>query len=714
MSVNADREIFVRTTIRELVIYIMFIGVLSIVTFGMTNSTHFYYTKVMKDLFSKQKEVKNVNEFWEFMETQFLDGLHWEYWYHDGDKRNYICPGGEESTGPCPVAPSDRNILYENRVLGLARMRQLRVKNDSCEVHRDFQNAIRNCWGPYTEAIEDKSDFLPRFRERTSVTAWSYQTASQMETANLIIKGKVGSYSGHGSVQNLHSVKNESQAIIHELKESLWISRSTRAVIIDLTVYNANINLFCVISFLFEFPATGGVIPMSTYKTVKLIRYVDYTDYFIWACEFIYIIFIIYYIIEEALEIYHLRMAYFKGLWNNLDIVVVALSVINQTLNIYTFFSVESELKRLLSEPEKYADFQMLGDASEMFKAFVAICVFFSWVKMFKYISFNKTMTQLASTLSRCGGDILGFSVMFIIVFFAFAQLGYLLFGTQVADFSTFDSAIFTLLRTILGDFDFHSIEQANRILGPIFFLCYVFFVFFVLLNMFLAIINDTYSDVKAEIASSKNDFELGDYFKRGYNNMLGKVGMRNKLIDIENALKLANADGEVTYEEVRQNLKKCNFSDLEIEMFFAKYDVDGDGIFSWDEGAQIINDLDSDRIDADARPKSSKEKGRMGEASRPTTAHEINHAEFAMLSKRVDRMEGVIGNIVSKIDMVLIKLESMEKSKSKKKANLSKILDGFMDTPEGGGDGDQRKKMEEMILSWDSESRPGTSGDIQ
>ena len=30
MSVNADREIFVRTTIRELVIYIMFIGVLSI------------------------------------------------------------------------------------------------------------------------------------------------------------------------------------------------------------------------------------------------------------------------------------------------------------------------------------------------------------------------------------------------------------------------------------------------------------------------------------------------------------------------------------------------------------------------------------------------------------------------------------------------------------------------------------------------------------
>ena len=36
--------------------------------------------------------------------------------------RNYICPGGEESTGPCPVAPSDRNILYENRCAGVKEL----------------------------------------------------------------------------------------------------------------------------------------------------------------------------------------------------------------------------------------------------------------------------------------------------------------------------------------------------------------------------------------------------------------------------------------------------------------------------------------------------------------------------------------------------------------------------------------------------------------
>ncbi len=73
----------------------------------------------------------------------------------------------------------------------------------------------------------------------------------------------------------------------------------------------------------------------------------------------------------------------------------------------------------------------------------------------------------------------------------------------------------FTLFRIVLGDFDFHELEEANRVLGPIYFILYVFFVFFVLLNMFLAIINDTYSAVKEELGNQKSEFEMADYFKK-------------------------------------------------------------------------------------------------------------------------------------------------------------------------------------------------------
>jgi polycystin 2 len=71
------------------------------------------------------------------------------------------------------------------------------------------------------------------------------------------------------------------------------------------------------------------------------------------------------------------------------------------------------------------------------------------------------------------------------------------------------------------------AILEAHRILGPIFFLTYVFFVFFVLLNMFLAIINDTYSEVKSDMSTQKSEFELGDYFKKSYEKMLDRLNVK-------------------------------------------------------------------------------------------------------------------------------------------------------------------------------------------
>lgn len=89
----------------------------------------------------------------------------------------------------------------------------------------------------------------------------------------------------------------------------------------------------------------------------------------------------------------------------------------------------------------------------------------------------------------------------------------------------------FTLLRLILGDFNFYELEAANRVLGPIFFLSYIFFVFFVLMNMFLAIINDTYAEVKSEIYQD-DELAIMDYFKSSYQGILGKLGKQKDQIE--------------------------------------------------------------------------------------------------------------------------------------------------------------------------------------
>ncbi len=44
---------------------------------------------------------------------------------------------------------------------------------------------------------------------------------------------------------------------------------------------------------------------------------------------------------------------------------------------------------------------------------------------------------------------------------------------------------------------------------------------------------------------------------KRGYNNVREMFYTRDKLIDIKETVKLAGDDGVVTYDEIRNNLRK-------------------------------------------------------------------------------------------------------------------------------------------------------------
>ena len=75
---------------------------------------------------------------------------------------------------------------------------------------------------------------------------------------------------------------------------------------------------------------------------------------------------------------------------------------------------------------------------------------------------------------------------------------------------------------------------------------------------------------------------------------------MRDKMIDVENAIKLANEDGCVTFEEIRTELKKCDFSNAEIEMFFGNHDRDGDGMITVDESNDMLDSSSSESESSD------------------------------------------------------------------------------------------------------------------
>uniref|UniRef100_A0A452FJG5 Polycystin-2-like protein 2 n=1 Tax=Capra hircus TaxID=9925 RepID=A0A452FJG5_CAPHI len=478
-------DVEIRTTLQELLLYSIFLINLCIC------KTNF-------------KSIRSITDFWKFMEGPLLDGLYWDSWYNNENLYDL----------------KSSRIYYENILLGLPRVRQLKVRNGTCKVHAFFRSLMDECYDKYTSKNEDMADFGLKQH-----TEWKYSSPHMNSPWHW---GFAGVYRDGGYIFTLSKSKSETLNKFINLRMNSWITRGTRVIFIDFSVYNANVNLFCIIRLVAEFPATGGILTSWQFYSVKLLRYVSFYDYFIASCEIIFCIFIIVFTIQEIKKLKEFKFAYFKSIWNWLELLLLVLCFLTVFFSLYSNMKIYHMLGQLLRNTEKYSDFYFLAYWHIYYNNIIAITIFFAWIKIFKFISFNKTMSQLSSTLSRCIKDIIGFAIMFFIIFFAYAQLGFLVFGSQVDDFSTFQNAIFTQFRIVLGDFNFAGIQQANRILGPIYFITFIFFVFFVLLNMFLAIINDTYSEVKADYSIGRRpDFQLGKMIKKSYNNALEKLKLK-------------------------------------------------------------------------------------------------------------------------------------------------------------------------------------------
>nr|XP_017196573.1 polycystic kidney disease 2-like 2 protein isoform X3 [Oryctolagus cuniculus] len=484
------KDVEIGTTLQELLLYLIFLINLCILTFGMVNPHMYYLNKVMSSLFldtsvagderTNFKSIRSITDFWKFMEGPLLEGLYWDSWYNNQNLYNLH---------------NSSRIYYENILLGVPRVRQLKVRNNTCKVYSSFRSLMSECYDTYTSKNEDLSEF-----GLSTDTEWKY---SSSKTNSPLYWGYVGVYQDGGYIFTLSKSKSETKTKFVDLRLNSWITRGTRVIFIDFSLYNANVNLFCIIRLVAEFPATGGILTSWQFYSVKLLRYVSYYDYFIASCEIIFCIFLIVFTIQEAIKIKEYKFAYFKSIWNWLELLLLLI---------------------------------------------------------FKFISFNKTMSQLSSTLSRCIKDIVGFAIMFFIIFFAYAQLGFLVFGSQVDDFSTFQNSIFAQFRIVLGDFNFAGIQQANWILGPIYFITFIFFVFFVLLNMFLAIINDTYAEVKADYAIGRRpDFELGKMIKKGYNDALEKLKLKKAGKDEDKKMRR-------TSEDLAEQARREGFDENEIK----------------------------------------------------------------------------------------------------------------------------------------------------
>ena len=165
-----------------------------------------------------------------------------------------------------------------------------------------------------------------------------------------------------------------------------------------------------------------------------------------------------------------------------------------------------------------------IGVWDETYGFIMAVVVFLATLKFINMLKFNRRMGMLTDTIRLAAKDMKAFIITFFIYFFAFAQLGYLLFGSVLPAYSSFVNTIESLFSMALGDFDFHALQIAQPYLGPIFFFLFIAIIFIGMQTMFLTIICEAFTMVRGNLEYQKNDYEIVDYVLNKFKGLFARL----------------------------------------------------------------------------------------------------------------------------------------------------------------------------------------------
>jgi hypothetical protein len=98
-------------------------------------------------------------------------------------------------------------------------------------------------------------------------------------------------------------------------------------VIIDFSLYNANVNLFSAVTLSFEMTSMGSIIQDHQIKIFRLYDHIGGYGLMVYIFEFIFVVFTIYAVIHESLLLIKHKRQYFDKFWNTVSFVTAILSV---------------------------------------------------------------------------------------------------------------------------------------------------------------------------------------------------------------------------------------------------------------------------------------------------------------------------------------------------------------------------------------------------
>ena len=280
--------------------------------------------------------------------------------------------------------------------------------------------------------------------------------------------GYFDAYDGSGYVADLGYNSSTAQAVISELIEYGWIDRQTRAVLLEFTIYNPNTGYLIISAYHFEILPTGYGHPFPKIDTLLLTSTETGFYEFYLICQFLFIMMAFVFFIIEMYKLYRATWTYLRDVWNWVEILRIFLSVL-----VVVFYIIKSKLMLQLAAIVKENPFATVsfGEAvtwSHAETTALAIAAFLTTLKLLHIIRFNQHVSIMMSSFRVCRSLLLSYSVIFIIIFVSYAQMGKLAFGDHIYGYSSVYNALFSeVIMCLGGQMRFHELIGVHRFFWP-------------------------------------------------------------------------------------------------------------------------------------------------------------------------------------------------------------------------------------------------------
>ncbi|KAL5018449.1 hypothetical protein ScPMuIL_004171 [Solemya velum] len=400
----------------------------------------------------------------------------------------------------------------DNLRVGPARFRQLRTTEDKCYGHAEKHH---KCYDAYSTDSQDEKDYCigwktppcPPEEEAFHLTSPSWRFTQPETIWGISIQGEYSIYEGGGYILNLNVNQATSVRMLDELVEQKWIDRQSRAVFVEFTLYNVNINLFVYVIYLVEFPETGGTVTWSYIQPLRTDDDDGPLGSYILVCQVIFLMMLLGFSIKLLRTIYEEKLTFFMSTWNIMDMCCIVLSYTSVGMYFTRKYYMNETMTKFQENKKKFVTFQHIIVWDFAFSSTLAFLVFFATVRLLKILGYNKRMSGLAAVVRNVAGDLFGFLIVFILMFLAFTLTGTLLFGSYLKDYKDVKLTMGTLANSLIGKNRLDSMIKSVPLFAQLYFFTYSLFIIFTMLTIFTSMLNESISTVHKEISKEPESY---------------------------------------------------------------------------------------------------------------------------------------------------------------------------------------------------------------